>query len=131
MKIRPVPMTFTEDDTFVPDPRFLEIARRQWAYGEVVIMAPVEARNMKSHSHYFARLHELWLNLPEDIAKLYPTEENLRAKALVETGFYTEKIYDCKTPSHAKYLAKALRAHSEFSIIKYRGPLVRVFDPKS
>lgn len=131
MKIRPVMLRWTADHTFVVEPRFVELCRRQFAVDEVYPMAPVEARNMKSHSHYFARLHEIWMNLPEALSKKYPTEEALRAKALVECNFCTEKDYVCDSPAKARALAVIIRAHSEYSVIKISGDVVKVFDPES
>jgi len=124
-------LRWTGGDTFVVEPRFVELARRQFAADEVYPMAPVEARNMKSHSHYFARLHELWMNLPEEHSAKFPTEEALRAKALVETGFCTEKDYACTSPEKAYALAAIIRAHSEYCVIKVSGKVVKVFDPVS
>ena len=131
MKIRPVMLRWTGDGTFAVEPRFAEMARRQFAVDELYPMAPVEVRNMKSHNHFFARLHELWMNLPEEHAAKYPTEEALRAKALVETSYHTEKDYVCDSPAKARALAVIIRAYAADSVIKVSGNVVKVFDPAS
>lgn len=132
MKIRPAMMTWSKaDGTFTVDPRFLELCRRQYADGETVPMVQVEQRNMKSHNHYFARLHELWLNLPHELSTKYPTEDALRSKALVECDYFTEKDYVCDSPAKARALAVIIRAYASYSVIKVSGNIVKVFDPES
>lgn len=129
--MRPVMMTWTQDQTMVPHTRFLTLCDRQFVVGADYPMQVVEPRSMKSHNHYFASLNEMFENLPEAVAKRWPTIEHLRAWALVHTGFYTEKDYACDNESKAKYLAKIIRAHSEYAVIKISGDVVKVLDPKS
>lgn len=124
-------LRWTANGTFAVEPRFLELCRRQFAVDELYPMAPVEMRNMKSHNFYFARLHELWMNLPEEYATKFPTEDALRAKALVETGFHAEKDYVCDSPAKARALAVIIRAYAAYSVIKVSGNVVKVFDPAS
>lgn len=143
MKIKPVIFVWREVDVvkvdgdivrarvMVPLPRFNPVCAQQFALDAEYPMQIVEPRSMRSHNHFFASLHEMWDNLPEEVAKRYPTAEHLRAWALVEAGFYTEKYYECDSPAKAKYLARIIRAHSEMAIIKVSGDVVRVFDPKS
>ena len=131
MKIRPIPMTWTDDGHMVPDPRFAPLADKQFVVGIVYPMVPVEERSMKSHSHFFAAIHTAWENLPEQYVKRFPTEESLRAKALVATGFCTERDHVCDTDGKAKYLAGIIRRYSAYSIIKISGAVVKVFEPKS
>lgn len=130
-KIRPVMFVWTDDGAMVPLERFRQMCDRQFVVGEEYPMQPVELRNMKSHSHYFACIHTAWENLPEKYASRFPTEESLRAKALVETGWCTERDYDCESPAKAKGLAAIVRHYSEYSVIKVSGKIVKVFEPKS
>jgi len=131
MKMRPVMFTWTDDGTMVPLDRFRQICDRQFVVGAEYPLIVVEARNMKAHNHYFACIHTAWENLPEEYAKRFPTAEALRAKALVETGWCTERDYVCDTPAKAKYLAGIIRHFSEYSVIKIGGNVVKVFEPKS
>lgn len=131
MKMRPVMMTFTDDGHFVPHARFMPLCWKQYAVGADYPMIPVEQRSMKSHNHYFACIHTAWENLPEALQKKFPTEEALRAKALVETNWCTERDHVCDTPGKAKYLAGIVRHYSEYSVIKVSGTVVKVFEPKS
>lgn len=115
----------------VPHPRFREMCRRQYAAGSDYVLAPVEARDMKSHNAYFAELEEIWQSLPEEETRRFPTSEHMRARALVETGYCQERDYVCDSNSHAKHLAKIIRSHSDYSIIKISGDVVKVFEPMS
>ena len=131
MKMRPVNFLWTAEGHMFPEQRFATLCDRQFVVGEIYPLQVVEPRSMASHSHFFASLHEMWNNLPEDIAKRVRTFEHLRAWALVQAGFYTEKDYVCDTPAKAAHLAKIIRAHSEYAVIKVSGDVVKVLDPKS
>lgn len=130
MRMRAVDFVW-DGEHMVPDARYLPLCHKQFVAGEIYPMVPVENRSMKSHSHYFASINSAWENLPEDIAKKYPTTESLRAKALVETGFCSELDYVCDTPTKTAYLAKVIRKYSEYSVIKISENVVKVFEPKS
>lgn len=131
MKTRPVIFTWGDDGTMAPLPRFLQLCDKQFAVGAEYTLQIVEPRSMKSHSHYFACIHTAWDNLPEQFQKKYPTEEALRAKALVATGFCTERDYVCESPAKATYLAKIIRTYAEYAVIKVSGDVVKVFEAKS
>lgn len=128
---RPVIFTWTDDGTMVPLVRYKRICDQQFVVGEEYPLQIVESRNMNSHRHYFATIHSAWENLPEHLSALYPTHEALRAKALVETHFCTERDYVCDTQVKARHLATIIRNHSPYSVIKVSGNIVKVFEPKS
>jgi hypothetical protein len=131
MKPRPVIFTWSDDGTMVPQPRFLQLCDKQYVIGAEYTLEVVEPRSMKNHSHYFACIHTAWDNLPDQFQKKYPTEEALRAKALVATGFSTERDYVCDSPAKAAYLARIIRAYAEYAVIKVSGNVVKVFEAKS
>lgn len=131
MKMRAVIFTYTDDGVMKPLPRFEKLCWQQFVVGLSYPMEVVEPRSMKSHSHYFACIHTAFENLPEAMKEEFKSEEGLRAKALVATGFCTERDFPCDTPSKAKYLATVIRTFSEYSIIKISGDVVKVFEPKS
>ena len=131
MKMRPVIFTWTPDGTMVPLDRFRQVCDRQFVVHAEYPLIVVEARNMKSHNHYFACIHTAWENLPEKYAKKWPTPEALRAKALVETHWCTERDHVCDGPGNAKYLAGIIRHYSDYSVIRVSGNIVKVFEPVS
>lgn len=71
------------------------------------------------------------MNLPEALADLYPTQEHLRKRALIEAGFYDETIIDAGTNAAALRVASAIRAREEFSLVIVRGPAVVIRVAKS
>jgi hypothetical protein len=131
MKMRPIMMTWTDDGTMVPHARFVPLCDKQFVIGCDYPLQVVEQRSMKSHSHFFAVLHEIWTNLPEEVAKEYPTEGHLRATALIRNGWCTEKDLVCDTKAKAMALAAIIRGYAEYAVIKVSGNVVKVFDAKS
>lgn len=127
----PVPMRW-EGDGFVPaTPYWGKQADRQWVVGQVYSVVTVGDRTEKSHRHEFAWLREAWLNLPENLAELYPTPDHLRKRALIAAGFYDEEIVDCGTRAAALRVASSFRKHDDFAAIVVRGPIVVVRSAKS
>lgn len=130
MKIRPVAFTWTGTE-MRPHPRFAGLCDRQFVIGEEYALEPVAHRSMKSHNHYFASVHEVWTNLPDAMAKRFPTADHLRKYALVKCGYYTEKVFACDSPAKARNMGKFLRPYDEFAVITIEGSVVHVFDAKS
>lgn len=131
MKIKPVAFVCDENWNMVPVARYLPLAKRQFEPGHEYIFEPVGFRNMKSHSHFFSWLHEAWDNLPEEVAKQFPSAEHLRHKALVETGFYTETLHPCETVALAKSMALFARKRAPYAVIVRSGTVVRIWDAES
>lgn len=117
------PMAFTWDGEHMV-PRKPKYADKVYTIGENYLLAPIEERSEVSHRHEFAFLREAWLNLPEDLAPLYPTSEHLRKRALIDTGWYNEKIIDAGTESAAIEVASILKDLDEFSLVIVRGSIV-------
>lgn len=82
------PITFTWlGDCMVPLPKLGNVAAAQFSYGKRYTLTEFEERSMRSHRHYFARLHDLWQSLPEHIAPRFPTDEHLRKWSLIKCGY--------------------------------------------
>lgn len=90
-----------------------------------------EDRSTKTHNHEFAWLRDAWMNLPEDLADIYPTAEHLRKRALIQAGFYDEQIVDAGSQAAALRVAAAFRSREEFSLVIVRGSLVILRTAKS
>lgn len=71
------------------------------------------------------------MNLPEDLAPLFPTEDHLRKRALIQAGYYTETAIDAGTRAAALRVAAAVPALDEFAFAKVEGPIVLVRRAKS
>jgi hypothetical protein len=105
-------------------PRSQRLADKAYCVGEVYWLVPHEERSTATHNHEFAWLKDAWLNLPEDIADQCPTQEHLRKRALIDSGFYNETITDAGSNAAALRVASTMRAMDEFALVIVRGPLV-------
>ena len=127
----PIPCTW-DGDAFAPvSQRFAKLADKFFVVGEIYAMVVEQPRSGASHNHQFAWLHEAWMSLPEGIADLYPSEEHLRKRALIEAGYYTETAIDAGTRAAALRVAAAVPALDEFAFAKVEGPIVLVRRAKS
>lgn len=106
-------------------------AGQTFVVGQRYSLVQYEERSTATHNHEFAWLKEAWLNLPEALADLYPTQEHLRKRALIEAGFCDETIIDAGTNAAALRVASAIRAREEFSLVIVRGPAVVIRAAKS
>ena len=96
-------------EAMIPLPRFHNLVNAEFVVGERYRMTVVEERSTVSHGHYFARLHDQWLSLPDHIATQFPTEQVLRKHALIMTGFRKERKFSASSPLEARKLAAWLR----------------------
>lgn len=127
----PIP-TQWDGEAFVPvSQRFAKLADKFFVVGEVYALVVEQPRSGASHNHQFAWLHDAWMNLPEDIAHLYPTEDHLRKRALIEAGYFTETAVDAGTRAAALRVAAMVPALDEFAFAKVEGPIVLIRRPKS
>lgn len=129
-KIKPVVYEWSGNE-MVPLQRFKRQCDAQYLVGEHYVLTVVEARSRASHNFYFATLHDAWENLPEEIAPRYPSPEHLRAQALVQTGWATERNFPCTSHEHATQLASYIRTTSTYAVIRVHGDVVQIFEPMS
>lgn len=85
--MNPIPCIWTGSVFQPSDPRFVRMAAAEYGQGEVVPLIRQEPRSQRSHDHYFAVVHEAWLNLPEALSQRFPTEDHLRKYALCKAGY--------------------------------------------
>lgn len=117
------PKTGEVSKTFamVPLERFLPTAKRQfqteqkyrpgdWIVGE-------DVRSTAQHKRYFAALREAFDQLPETIARRWPTVEHFRHWLLIEANWKDEKEINCEDETHAKRLATFVRTETPFARI--------------
>lgn len=131
VRIRPVVLVYKGDGRFVSLPRYAKQCDAQFLVDEEYPMSILEARSRASHNHYFAWLAEAFDNMPEKQKDRFKDAEGLRAKALVETGWCTEKNFVCDTADHALQLAANIRERSPYAVIIPRDNVVVVYDALS
>lgn len=107
----------------VMTPKYPGIAARTFTEGHMYLMSEVEVRSGETHRHQFAWLREAWMSLPETYAAQFPTEEHLRKRALIESGFYHETVVDAGSNAAALRVAAYMRGKDEFAWVIVRGPV--------
>lgn len=114
-----------------PLPRFHNTVNDEFTVGEVYRMEAVEERSMVSHRHFFACVHDAWLNLPDAIATEFPTAEHLRKHALIMTGFRDERKFAASSVKEARAIAAFIRPRDDYAVISVNGNVVIEWTAKS
>ena len=126
----PIPTIWT-GEAFAPLEWFRARADKLFVVGQRYRLIELEERSEASNSHQFAWLHDAWQNLPENLQELYPTENHLRKRALIQAGYFHEDTIDCSTNAAALRVAAYARGKDEFAFVTVRGPIVSVRTAKS
>lgn len=103
----------------------------QFVVGQVYSMQALERRSAASHRHYFAAIHEAWLNLPEDQAERFPTDEHLRKHALIKVGFSDQRTIVCSSRAEALRVAEFIKPLDGYAIVTVQGAVVYHFTAQS
>lgn len=107
-----------------PLPRLAKRCDERFVVGETYPLVEQEERSQRSHSHYFAALHDAWFNLPDALAIQFPTVEHLRKAALIATGHFDERRFFASSPAEARKIAAFLNPMDEFSVVSVAGNAV-------
>ena len=81
--------------------------------------------------HYFACIHQAWLNLPEEMADQFPTEEHLRAYALIKTGYCDSNTLVCSSKAEAQRTAAFLKPIDSFAVVTVKDNVVIRYSAQS
>lgn len=131
MRIVPLPMTWHEDGYFKPLERYAKRADQQYTVHEVYRITVEEERSAASHASYFAELKRIHDNLPENIARDFPTVESFRKRALIRTGFCSHRHIVLDSPKDAALVAAMLGDIDEYALVTVSGNVVDIYRPKS
>ncbi len=106
--------------------RWASAADRQLVVGETYMVREHAERSYETHRHFFACVHEAWVNLPEIHAGLpYSiSPEHLRRYALIRTGYCDTQSYVCSSKAEADRWAANIRPMDEFSLVTVQECLV-------
>lgn len=118
-------------DSFAPLKRCAKMADKEFVIGEVYRLAIYEERSANTHRHYFAALHEAWLNLPEGAAERLPTEDHLRKWCLVKAGYRDERTIVASSKAEAQRIAAFVKPMDEFAVVVVKEATVIVATAKS
>jgi hypothetical protein len=116
---------------FRPLPAFAKAAAASFAVGEVVALAPAELRSSPSHRHFFACVREAWVNLPEEHASRFASDEHLRKYCLIKAGFRDERSIVCASRAEARRIAAFIRPIDDYAVVTVDGPVILQFTAMS
>lgn len=107
-----------EGDSFVPNsPFWAKKADEIYVVGQVYPLVEQQDRSRKSHDHYFAQVHQIWLNLPDAVAAEFPDAEHLRKHALIRCGYSDKRSIVTRSKIEAVRLAAFLRPIDTYAIV--------------
>lgn len=107
---QPVAFDILDDQAMVPV--YPRIAARTFEPGTRVLVVAYEQRSQVSHDHFFAVVHDAWMNLPEHLASQWPSPDHLRRYCLVRAGFCDQRSIVCASRAEALRWVTEMRRHS-------------------
>lgn len=126
------PLIYTwQGDCFTPLKRFQRACDEQFTIGEVYTLEEVKSRSQVSHNHYFASLHDGWLNLPEHLTERFPTQEHLRKWCLVKAGYHDQRSIVASSKAEAQRIAAFIKPLDEFAVVIVSECTVTIYTAKS
>lgn len=126
------PLTYEWDgEAMRPLRHCVAMADKQFVIGEVYRLEIHEDRSANSHRHYFAVLNDAWLNLPEEVAPLFPTCEHFRKVLLIRSGYRDERTIVASSKAEAQRLAAFIKPMDDFAVVVARDATVTVLTAKS
>jgi hypothetical protein len=118
-------------DVMVPIDRHMARAKHQYVDGQVYRLVHEEERSAASHSHYFACIHEAWVNLPHGIADRFLNVDHLRAWCLIKCGYADHQSFVLQSEEHAVALAGLVGIKEPYAVILVDGCVVRIYTAQS
>ena len=127
----PIFYQWTDEGVMKPLPRFAKAAEKLFYIGETYRLEILEERSRETHNHFFACIHEAWINLPEHLAERFPTSTHLRKWCLIKAGYRDERTFVAKSAAQAVELAAFIRPIDDFALVTVNDCVVSVFTAKS
>lgn len=129
----PIAMTWNDKTkTLVPVSDFwARRAAKEFQDGHTYHIADQPERSTNSHRHYFSMIHDLWENLPEELAEEFPSAEALRKYALIKAGYCDCHKIPCSSQETAETIVACIRALDEYTVITITENVVSVYRAKS
>lgn len=119
-------------EAMVPTRGFAALANKEFVVGEVYTLDNADpTRSMASHRHYFAAVHEAWLNLPEHDAERFPTAEHLRKFCLIRASYRDERSIVCASRAEAVRVGAFVKPMDDHAVVAVSEAVVRVYTAKS
>lgn len=130
MSRAPIICTWT-GEAFEPTRRYHNQVNAEFVVGERYQVEVLAGRSDASHRHFFARVTEMWMSLPEGAEDTFPTPEHLRKRALIMTGFRDERSIVCASRAEALRLRAFIKPMDDFAVVTVHEQTVVVLTAKS
>lgn len=130
MSVPPIQCVYEGDGVFRALRRCMDMVAEHFGQGEVVTFEQHQERSMRSHSHYFAMLQEIFDNLPETDFR-FSSFEHFRKHALIACGYHDERSIVCANRAEAQRVAAFARPLDEYAVVTVREAVVTVYTAKS
>jgi hypothetical protein len=131
MKTLPVVFVWTDEGQMQPLPQYRRTCDRQFVVGEQYTLEIAGERSQRSHNHYFACVHDAWMNLPAELSERFPSEETLRKYALIKAGYADLETIVCDTATDARRMALIVRKKDRFAVIRVSDNVLSIWTAKS
>lgn len=126
------PIIYTWDgDAMVPLRRFHNLVNKVFVVGQLYRLVVQEDRSQASHNHFFAAIHDAWLNLREDLAERFQNEEALRKYALIKAGYADERSIVCASKAEAQRMAAFVKPMDHYAVVLVSEATVKVYTARS
>jgi len=126
------PITFKwQDGVMTPLRRFAKACAQEFVEGQFYTLVTEYERSQVSHNHFFASVHEAWINLPEDIGEDFKSEDHFRKWVLIKAGYYDLEQVLFTTNDDARNAAALVRKKDSYAIVAVTENIVSVFTAKS
>lgn len=129
----PIEMVWNADDRSMRpiNDAWARRAAQTFDHGAVYNIADLGERSQRSHNHYFAALHAVWLNLSEESGQRFPTSEHLRKHALIKAGYCDVRTLVCASRAEALRVAAFMGQFDDYAIITASGATVYHYTAQS
>jgi hypothetical protein len=123
---------------FEPARRFMKECDAKLVVGQFYRLEISEGTSARSRAHYFARIRDIWMSLPDHLSAQYKSETALRKHALVATGWANSRQFIASDPREARRFAAFVRSRpddddedQQYSIVTIHGDVVTELTPRS
>ncbi len=122
-----------DGEAMTPLPRFAPLARQRFSSYQLYRMEVQEERSIRTHNHFFACLHDAWLNLPESYTGRFADPNHLRKWCLITAGFRDERSIVASNEAEAEKIAAFVKptAVENYAIVTVVGCVVTIYTAKS
>ena len=100
------------------------LADEAFVIGQKYPLVEYQDRSDATHGHYFATLHDMWMSLPDHLAKEFPTETHMRKHALIATGFCDKQSIVCASEAEARRLMVFIGQMDAYAVMTVDGATV-------